>query len=120
MTMSIITSERGSMSLRRAGGDTAYGDHGLILLWQPSGKAAVEMSCTPQRTSRSSESEPSPRSMPDRCSPGQGSEVGLVVSGSVIRSTWPDSQYELSNGMSMATPFVTGAIALLLGSDEHA
>jgi len=58
--------------------------------------------------------------MPDRCSPGQGSEVGLVVSGSVIRSTWLGSQYELSSGMSMATPFVIGAIALLLGSDEHA
>jgi hypothetical protein len=78
------------------------------------------MSCTPQRTSRSSESEPSPRTMPDGCSPEQGSEVELVVSGSVIRSTWLGSQYELSNGMSMAMPFVTGAIALLLGSDEHA
>ena len=66
VTMSIITGERGSMSLRRVV-DTAYGNHGLILLWQPSGTAAVEMSCTPQRTSRSS-SEPSPRTMPDRCS----------------------------------------------------
>jgi Subtilase family len=46
--------------------------------------------------------------------------VELVVSGLVIRSTWLGSQYELSNGMSMAAPFVTGAIALLLGSDEHA
>lgn len=44
----------------------------------------------------------------------------LVVPGSAIRSTSLDSQYELSNGMSMPTPFVTGAIALLLGSDEHA
>lgn len=50
----------------------------------------------------------------------KGSEVGLVVSGSAIRSTWPDSQYELSNGMSMTTPFVTGTIELLLESDEHA
>jgi len=46
--------------------------------------------------------------------------VELVVPGSAIRSTSLDSQYEFSNGMSMATPFVTGAIALLLGSDEHA
>lgn len=105
---------------QKGGGDTAYGDHGLILPWQLSGKAAMEMSCAPQRTSRSSESEPSLRTMPDRCSPGQGSEVELVVSGSVIRWTWLGSQYELSNGMSMATPFVTGAIALLLGSDEQA
>lgn len=78
------------------------------------------MSCAPQRTSRSSESGPSTRTMPDRCSLGQGSEVELVVPGSAIRSTSLDSQYELSNNMSMATPFVTGAIALLPGSDEHA
>lgn len=44
----------------------------------------------------------------------------LVVPGSAIRSTWLGGQYKLSSGMSMVTPFVTGAIALLLGSDEHA
>jgi minor extracellular protease Epr len=46
--------------------------------------------------------------------------VELVVPGSAIRSTWLGGQYKLSSGMSMVTPFVTGAIALLLGSDEHA
>jgi subtilisin family serine protease len=46
--------------------------------------------------------------------------VELVVPGSAIRSTWLGGQYKLSSGMSMVTPFVTGAIALLLGRDEHA
>jgi subtilisin family serine protease len=46
--------------------------------------------------------------------------VELVVPGSAISSTSLGGQYKLSSGMSMVTPFVTGAIALLLGSDERA
>jgi hypothetical protein len=46
--------------------------------------------------------------------------VELVVPGSAISSTSLGGQYKLSSGMSMVTPFVTGATALLLGSDERA
>jgi subtilisin family serine protease len=45
------------------------------------------------------------------CRPRLGYQVDVA---------WRPVQYKLSSGTSMATPFVTGAIALLLGSDEHA
>jgi len=49
-----------------------------------------------------------------------GNEVELVAPGSEIKSTAIGGGYRVMSGTSMATPFVTGAIALLLGSDEKA
>jgi subtilisin family serine protease len=47
-----------------------------------------------------------------------GSEVELVAPGSGIKSAAIGGKYRLSSGTSMATPLVTGSIALL-GSDER-
>lgn len=48
-----------------------------------------------------------------------GDEVELVAPGSGIKSAAIDGNYRVSSGTSMATPFVTGALALILQSDEQ-
>ena len=48
-----------------------------------------------------------------------GDEVELVAPGSEIKSAAIGGKYRISSGTSMATPFVTGALALVLGSDEQ-
>ena len=48
-----------------------------------------------------------------------GSKVNVVGPGKDILSTVPENSYEYMSGTSMATPFVTGAIALLSKSAEQ-
>jgi subtilisin len=47
-----------------------------------------------------------------------GPKVDIVAPGSLINSTWYDGKYRLLSGTSMATPLVTGSVALLMDTDE--
>lgn len=47
----------------------------------------------------------------------RGKHISIAAPGVDIYSSLPDGQYATWNGTSMATPFVTGAVALLLGQE---
>ena len=116
VTMSITGSD-GSKALKKAV-ESAYNEHGLVLvaavgngngevLYPAAYDEVIGVGSVNKDNTLSSFSL-------------TGSEVELVTPGSGIKSTAIGGKYRLSSGTSMATPFVTGAIALLLGSDEKA
>jgi subtilisin len=115
VTMS-ITGKGGSRTLAKAV-QTAYDEHGLVMvaavgngegdvLYPAAYAQVIGVGSVTKENELSSFSR-------------TGSEVELVAPGSGIKSTAIGGKYKLSSGTSMATPLVTGSIALLLGSDER-
>jgi len=116
ITMS-ITGEGGSQALAKAV-STAYHHYGILLVaavGNGNGKGVLYPAAYDDVIGVGSVSEDNKLSSFSLT----GSQVEFVAPGSAIKSTWLKGQYKLSSGTSMATPFVTGAIALLLGSDER-
>jgi subtilisin len=115
VTMS-ITGKGGSKALAKAV-DTAYNKHGLVLVAAVgNGKGDVLYPAAyPQVIGVGSVNKDNALSSFSLT----GREVEFVAPGSGIKSTAIGGKYRLSSGTSMATPLVTGAIALLLGSDEE-
>lgn len=117
VTMS-ITGNGGSRALAKAV-NAAYNDHGLVMVAAVGNGGSGDVlypAAYEQVIGVGSVTEDNTKSPFSRT----GSKVELVAPGSGIKSTAIGDKYRLSSGTSMATPFVTGAIALLLGSDEKA
>jgi subtilisin family serine protease len=113
-----ITGQGGSKALAKAV-DIAYNKHGLVMVAAVGngGKGDVLYPAAYENViGVGSVTEDNTKSSFSRT----GSEVELVAPGSGIKSTAIGEKYRLSSGTSMATPYVTGVIALLLGSDERA
>jgi subtilisin len=116
VTMS-ITGEGGSRALAKAV-ETAYNQHGLVLVAAVGNGSGDVLypAAYPQVIGVGSVTKDNTLSSFSLT----GSEVELVAPGSGIKSAAVGGEYRLSSGTSMATPLVTGVLALLLGSDEKA
>lgn len=116
VTMS-ITGKGGSKALAKAV-ETAYNQHGLVLVAAVGNGSGDVLypAAYPQVVGVGSVTRDNTKSSFSLT----GSEVELVAPGSGIKSTAIGGGYRLSSGTSMATPLVTGALALLLESEEEA
>jgi subtilisin family serine protease len=116
VTMS-ITGKGGTKALQKAV-ELAYEEHGLILVAAIGNGGSGDVlfpAAYDEVIGVGSVTEDNEKSSFSRV----GEEVELVAPGSDIKSAAIGGKYRTTSGTSMATPFVTGAAALILESEEQ-